>query len=161
MINLRNFTEADALVLQRNKYSHKTIFEVQEMIQKMNRKCYNDKYFEMFAVVYHDRIVGMISLYEHSKWVVSCGPEIFEGECRKGYGYEALLRVLLLAREEGYKIAVAQIRTDNVASIALHKKAKFEIEHEYVNAKRNKVYFMVRPTDFSCEEHYDMLIERL
>ena len=153
MIILRNFTEADASVLQQNQYRHKTIFEVQEMIREMNRKCYNDKYFEMFAIVYQDRIVGMISLYEHSKWVVSCGPQIFEGECRKGYGYEALLRALLLAKEKGYKIAVAQIRIDNDASIALHKKAKFEIDHEYVNAKGNKVYFMVRPTDISREEH--------
>ena len=159
MITLRNFIEEDALELQQNKYKNKTISEVQEIIREMNRKCYNDKYFEMFAVVYKGRIVGMISLYEHSKVVVSCGPEIFESECKKGYGYEALLRVLLLAREKGYKIAVAQIRIDNDASIALHKKAKFEIEHEYVNAKGNKVYFMVRPTDFSCEEHYDMLIE--
>lgn len=159
MITLRSFTEADALELQRNKYRHKTISEVQEMIREMNKKCYSEKYFEMFAVVHQERIVGMISLYEHSKWVVSCGPEIFEGECRKGYGYEALLRALLAAREKGYKIAVAQIRIDNVASIGLHRKAKFEIEHEYVNAKGNRVYFMLRPTEFSCEEHYDMLID--
>lgn len=159
MITLRNFTEADALELQRNKYRHKTISEVQDMIREMNRKCYNDKYFEIFAVVHQGNIVGMISLYEHSKWVVSCGPEIFENECRKGYGYEALLRVMLVAREKGYKIAVAQIRTDNVASIALHKKARFEMEHEYVNSKGNAVYFMMRPTELSCEEHYDMLID--
>ncbi len=159
MITLRNFTEADALELQRNKYRHKTISEVQDMIREMNRKCYNDKYFEMFAVVHQGSIVGMISLYEHSKWVVSCGPEMFESECRKGYGYEALLRTLLIAREKGYKIAVAQIRTDNLTSIALHKKARFEMEHEYVNSKGNAVYFMMRPTEFSCEEHYDMLID--
>ena len=159
MITLRNFAEADALDLQRNKYRHKTISEVQDMIREMNRKCYNDKYFEMFAVVHKGSIVGMISLYEHSKWVVSCGPEIFASECRKGYGYEALLQTLLIAREKGYKIAVAQIRTDNLASIALHKKARFEMEHEYVNSKGNAVYFMMRPTEFSCEEHYDMLID--
>ncbi|MBQ2986057.1 MAG: GNAT family N-acetyltransferase [Tyzzerella sp.] len=159
MITLRNFAEADALDLQRNKYRHKTISEVQDMIREMNRKCYNDKYFEMFAVVHKGSIVGMISLYEHSKWVVSCGPEIFASECRKGYGYEALLRTLLIAREKGYKIAVAQIRTDNIASIALHEKARFEMEHEYVNSKGNAVYFMMRPTEFSCEEHYDMLVD--
>ena len=78
MITLRNFTETDAVQLQKNKYRHKTITEVQKMIREMNRKGYNDKYFEMFAVVSKGRIVGMISLYEHSKWVVSCGPEIFE-----------------------------------------------------------------------------------
>ena len=159
MISLRNFTEMDALELQKNKYRNKTISEVQEMIREMNKKCYSEKYFEMFAVVHQEQIVGMISLYEHSKWVVSCGPEIFDSECRKGYGYEALLRALLIAREKGYKIAAAQIRTDNVASIALHKKARFELEHEYVNSKGNNVYFMLRPTEFSCEEHYDMLID--
>lgn len=159
MITLRNFTETDAVQLQKNKYRHKTITEVQKMIREMNRKCYNDKYFEMFAVVSKGRIVGMISLYEHSKWVISCGPEIFESECKKGYGYEALLRVLLVAREKGYKIAVAQVRTDNTASIALHKKARFAMNHEYVNSKGNTVYFMMRPTEFSCEEHYDMLID--
>lgn len=43
MITLRNFTETDAVQLQKNKYRHKTITEVQEMIREMNRKCYNDK----------------------------------------------------------------------------------------------------------------------
>ncbi len=147
MITLRNFAEADVLELQQNKYRHKTISEVQEMIREMNRKCYNNKYFEMFAVVYQERIVGMISLYAHSKSVISCGPEIFEGECRKGYGYEALQHALLVARDKRYKIAVAQIRTDNVASIALHQKAKFEMDHEYVNSRGNPVYFMLRPIE--------------
>lgn len=141
MIILRNFTEEDAQELQKNKYEYKTIPEVREMICEMNKKSHNNKYFEMFAVVHQSKIVGMISLYEHSKTVVSCGPEIFEKERRKGYGYEALLCALRVAQEKGYRIAVAQIRTDNAASIALHRKAKFEIEHEYVNSKGNKVYF--------------------
>lgn len=159
MLTLRNFTEADALELQRNKYSHKTIFEVQDIIKEMNAKCYKGRYFEMFAVVCEGIIVGMISLYEHPEHAISCGPEIFEGECRKGYGYEALLRALLIARQRGYTKAVAQVRTDNVASVALHKKARFEIQKEGINSKGNQVYLMSRPIEFSCSEHYDMLID--
>lgn len=55
MITLRNFTETDACELQKNKYRDKTISEVQDMIREMNRKCCNDKYFEMFAVVYQEQ----------------------------------------------------------------------------------------------------------
>ncbi|MGN0405541.1 MAG: hypothetical protein ACI4F1_09985 [Bariatricus sp.] len=42
---------------------------------------------------------------------------------------------------------MAQIRVDNEVSIALHKKAGFEMNHEYVNAKGNKVLFMLRVTE--------------
>lgn len=41
----------------------------------------------------------------------------------------------------------------------LHKKARFEIQKEGINSKGNKVYLMFRPIEFSCSEHYDMLID--
>lgn len=147
MVNLRNFTEKDVAELQRKKYRNITENEIIEMIREMNTHIYSDKYFEMFAVVDEDEIVGMISLYEQSKSVISCGPEIFEDYRRRGYGYEALTSALTIAWEKGYKIAVAQIRVDNAASIALHKKAGFEMNHEYINAKGNKVLFMLRVTE--------------
>jgi len=45
----------------------------------------------------------------------------------------------------GYKIAAAQVRVDNIASIALNKKLEFECENsEYINKKGNKVYYFIK-----------------
>lgn len=90
-------------------------------------------------------MVGMISLQEHSKSVISCGPEIFEEYRRKGYGYGAMNRALELGKEKGYRIASAQIRTDNKASISLHNKVGFETDYyEYVNGRGNKIYLYIK-----------------
>ena len=144
MITLRNFSEEDAIVLQKKKYREKTIAEIQQKIQDMSTKVYNDKYFEMFAVMKEFGVVGILSLYEHTKSIVSTEIEIFEQERRKGYGTCALSSVLGVAKLKGYKIATAQIRVDNVASVALNEKVNFELDHEYVNTKGNQVYFMLR-----------------
>lgn len=148
MIILRNLIEDDAVELQKKKYANKEISEIQEKIQDMNSKVYNTKYFEMFAIVNQSEIVGMISIYEHSKSVVSFGIEVFEDYRRKGYANEALSHALELARKKGYKIASVQIHVDNVASIALHQKAGFETDfYEYVNRKGSKVYIMMQSTE--------------
>ena len=150
MITLRNMVESDGPELQKKKYGSNTIAEIQEKVRIMNTKVYNARYFEMFAIINRLEMVGMISLYEHSESVVSFGIEIFEHYRRKGYAYEALLQALSIARNKGYKIVTVQIHVDNVASIALHKKAGFETDfYEYINRKGTKVYIMMRLTENS------------
>ena len=97
--------------------------EIRDMFRKWNVKEYEGKYFEMFAIVKDEEIVGRISLYQHSENVISCGPEIFEGYCRLGFAKEAMMLAMDIAKSKGYKVVMQQIRADNVASIALHKKA--------------------------------------
>lgn len=145
MITLRSLQESDAPELQKKKYRTMTIVEIQEMIQNMNSKLYHGNYFELFAILKDSEIVGTISIQERSPSIISCGVEILNDYRRNGYAYDALSQILIFAKEKGYKIATAQIRADNVASISLHKKAGFETDfYEYVNKKGNPVYIMLR-----------------
>lgn len=145
MVYLRNLEYKDIEILQQKIYGNKTINEIKIMIDEMNTKIYNNRFFEMFGVFDDYNMVGMISLQEHSKSVISCGPEIFEEYRRKGYGYGAMNRALELGKEKGYRIASAQIRTDNKASISLHNKVGFETDYyEYVNGRGNKIYLYIK-----------------
>lgn len=140
MIVLRNFRESDATVFQETHSKHLSIEEIRDMFRKWNIKEYEGKYFEMFAVVKGEDIVGRISLYQHSDNVISCGPEIFEGCCRQGFAKEAMLLAMDIAKSKGYKVVLQQIRVDNVASIALHNSLGFETdEYVYRNKKGNEV----------------------
>lgn len=145
MIYLRNFEYCDAKELQTRKYVDKTIDEIKSMIDDMNTKTYHNLYFEMFGIFDDNHLIGMVSLQEHSKTVISCGPEIFEEYRRNGYGYIAVNRALEISKEKGYKIASAQIRTDNIASIALHNKLGFETNgYVYKNRKDREVVICLK-----------------
>lgn len=139
MVSLRNFTYDDIDVLQHHGYGNLSGTEMQNLIDTWNKKEYNDKYFEMFAVV-DEEVVGFVSIYQLSESVVSCGPEIFPENRQSGYGVKAVSEALKTAKDRGYNIAMAQIRTDNAPSIALHKKLGFETDgSEYINKKGNCV----------------------
>ncbi len=140
MITLRNFLKSDASNLQAVGYSNITLAETEKLISEWNKKSLNDRYFEMFAIISGSDIIGTISLYRHSREVISIGPEIFEKYRKKGYAKEAMLCACNIARKMGYKIVSQQIRTDNTASIALHSSLGFETNGlVYTNAKGNNV----------------------
>ena len=90
MITLRNFIKEDAFGLQK-EHPHMSIKEIENMIFEWNKKQVNDKYFEMFAIVNDTEMVGMISLYQHSPNVISCGPEIFECYRKRGFAGNAMM----------------------------------------------------------------------
>ena len=140
MIVLRNFTKADAFALQRIKHPNLSIEQIEALIHEWNLKQVNSKYFEMFAILLDENIVGTISLYQHSAEVISIGPEIFKAYRQKGLAKEAMICACTKAKEKGYKIVFQQIRTNNVASIALHSSLGFETNGlTYTNAKGNQV----------------------
>lgn len=144
MITIRKYREQDAYLLQPLKYQNKSIEEIEETITLWKEKTYNGSYFEMFAVCDRDEIVGSVSLYQHSDYIISAGPEIYVPYRKKGYGYEALMLAYDYAKDLGYKIASAQIRTDNVASICLHEKLGFQRDCEMMNRKGNPVYIYLK-----------------
>ena len=140
MIVLRNFTKADAFALQRIKHPNLSIEQIEALVGEWNLKQVNGKYFEMFAILLDENIVGTISLYQHSAEVISIGPEIFLPYRQKGLAKEAMICACTKAKEKGYKIVFQQIRTNNVASIALHSSLGFETNGlTYTNAKGNQV----------------------
>ena len=144
MVTLRNFNEKDADILQQIKDQDKSITEVKAMISLWNEKVFDGKYFEMFAVCNQDEVVGSVSLYQHSAYIISAGPEIYIPYRQRGFGYEALRIAYGYAREQGYKIASAQIRVDNKASIRLHEKCGFQRDCEMINRKGNSVYIYLK-----------------
>ena len=145
MIVLRNFGDSDASIFQEKHSKHQSIEDIQELFRKWNVKEYEGKYFEMFAIVKDEEIVGRISLYQHSENVISCGPEIFEGYCRQGFAKETMTLAMDIAKNNGYKVVMQQIRTDNVASIALHNSLGFETDgYVYTNKKGNEVLIYIK-----------------
>lgn len=145
MISLRSFTYTDIPILQEHGYGHYSHDELKTLIDAWNAKVYDNSYFEMFAIDSGAETVGYASLYERSKSIVSCGMEIYPAHQRQGCATTAYSRLLDIAKEKGYKIAVAQVLVDNAASIALNKKLGFEAEnYEYINKKGNKVFYFIK-----------------
>ncbi len=140
MMFLRNFKKEDASELQEYGYSDLSAEQVETLICDWSKKQFYGKYFEMFAIVSDEKIVGTISLYQHSSEVISIGPEIFCEHRRKGFAKEAMMLACQMAREKGFKIVSQQIRINNAASIALHRSLGFETNgFVYTNSKGNQV----------------------
>ena len=145
MILLRNLKKEDASELQEYVYSDLSTEQVEALICEWYKKQFNGKYFEMYAIVSDEKIVGTISLYQHSSEVISIGPEIFCEYRRKGFAKEAMICACQMAKEKGFKIVSQQIRTNNAASIALHCSLGFETnELVFTNTKGNQVYIYLK-----------------
>ncbi|MBQ9796644.1 MAG: GNAT family N-acetyltransferase [Clostridia bacterium] len=137
---MRNLKKEDASELQEYVYSDLTTEQVEALICDWDKKQFNGRYFAMYAIVSDERIVGTISLYQHSSEVVSIGPEVFCEYRRKGFAKEAMMCAFQIAKEKGFKIVSQQIRTNNAASIALHCSLGFETSDlVFTNAKGNQV----------------------
>lgn len=146
MVTLRNFQNEDANILKQYKHSNMSIKEIQDMIGDWNKLEFNGKYFEMFAVENNGKIVGTISLYQHSENVVSIGPEIFPIFQRQGFGVEAMNLALDLAKSRKYKIVFQQIKINNIPSINLHKRLAFETDdYCFMNKKGKEVLIFIKP----------------
>ena len=146
MISLRNFVTEDAEALQKNKYRNMPIRDIRKLIDRWNTGNYRGNYFVVFAIISGGELVGMISLYQHTESIVSIGPEVFSGYRDKEYGRLAMEIVMSLAKDTGYKIISQQIRTDNTASIALHKSLGFETDgYLYINRNGKKVLVYLKP----------------
>lgn len=145
MVFIRHFTDNDADTLRTNQFPDMTNEDILNLIHDWNSFSYQGKYFEMFAVLYGETIVGSASLYQHSQSVASLGIEIYESFRRSGFAYEAILLLLDHAKQLGYKIIQDQVRTDNKASILLHEKLFFETDHYiYRNKKDQPCYLFLK-----------------
>ncbi|MBQ9745120.1 MAG: GNAT family N-acetyltransferase [Clostridia bacterium] len=143
MIHLRNFNEGDIEVLKRMSPS-KTENEILTMLKEWDSLEFNGKYSEKLAVCDEDTVVGCIFLYQHNDYIISAGPEIFEEYRCKGYAYEAMKQAYDYAKKSGYKIATAQIRKNNIASIRLHEKLGFILDCEMLNKRGSEVFIYIK-----------------
>ena len=145
MVKLRNFTIDDAEILKQEQSYNMSIEEIKSMICDWNKLEFQGKYFEMFAIIDDDKIVGSISLYQLSESVVSLGLEVFIKYQRQSFGKQAATLALQYAKNKGYKIVCNQVLTDNTASIALNKSFGFETDmYRYKNQKNKEVFIFLK-----------------
>lgn len=114
--------------------------QLTKIIREWTTKSYQGKYFEQFAIVNNECIVGMISLYEVNGSSVSVGVIIDKKYYRRGYAEKALNLIKEVAKDKGYKQLVSTCRTNNYASIKLHERCKFYNQGKSINKKGNEIY---------------------
>lgn len=135
MVSLREFCEKDVAALQKHQYPDLSSTEISQMILDWNKRVYDGKYFEMFAVLKDNDVVGSVSLFQQSEDSVSYGVHIFEGFRRQGFAYEGLLLVMQIAKSKCYRFALANIRKSNAASMKLSEKLGFRYVDEHITSK--------------------------
>ncbi len=146
MVTIRKFTHEDAASLQQSLYPDMTISDIAEMIDEWNTCVFRGRSFEMFAILSDARVVGCVSLYEHSKTVASLGAEVIAEERRRGAAFEALSLLMRYAAGKNYRILLDQVRRDNTASIRLHEKLGFESDGTvYRNQRDHEVVLFLKP----------------
>ena len=127
-------------------YPDMSLSEITEMIDEWNSGVFRGRAFDMFTVVSDGRIVGYVSLYEHTKTIASAGAEVIPEERRKGAASEALSLLMKYAAEKNYRIILDQVRRDNKASIRLHEKLGFESDgYVYRNQRDQEVILYMKP----------------
>lgn len=139
MIFLQPISRNDADLFCGTSYAAMPSGSMDKMLSESLAKSHDGKYFELFAVMDETVCVGFVSLYETAPKEISCGPEIKPQYRQQGYGYLAVRTALERANLLGYTKAVAQIRQDNAASIALHQKLGFTLCRSFTNKKGHPV----------------------
>ena len=143
MLTLRRFEAMDTeLVASRFNLN---LDGAKNLINEWNTQIFDGKHFEMFAIISNETVVGMISMYEHSKSVISIGPEIFKEYRRKGFAKAAMEKAISIAQRQHYAIVLQQVRINNDASIKLHESLNFEKDIAiYKNEKGNDIYLYLK-----------------
>ncbi len=146
MVTIRSFTREDAEALQYGLYPDMTRSEISDMIEEWNASVCRGRYFEMFAILFDERIVGCVSLYERSGFIASAGVEVMKEARGRGAASEALSWLTRYAAEKGYRILQDQVRKDNPASIRLHEKLGFQSDGSvYHNQRDHEVLLYLKP----------------
>ena len=138
MIALSSMAPSDAALLRDLPYDAMLTERKQQMLEASAAKTYNGSRFELLAVLDGTCCVGVIN-FCGSGQTASCAPDIKPQFRRQGFGEAAMLQALEYAKTLGYTTAVAQVRQDNTASIALHRKLGFAVASEFINSKGNPV----------------------
>lgn len=144
-IKIRHLTHQDASPLREHYAPDMSTDDILKMIDDWNTSIYKGKRFEMLTVLDGDAVVGLISLYEHSKSVASLGPETFSGMRNRGYAAEAMRQMEKYAGEKGYRVLLQQIKTDNLPSLRLHQKLGYETDgYVYRNRRDEEVVLYLK-----------------
>ena len=141
---LRPFSSSDWPILSQYQCPDMTEEEIKSLIAQWNTCQYDGKHFDMLAIDVDGKIAGYVSLFAQDDGSVSEGVEVYSPFRRQGVAYEAITQLLQYASNLGYTTITAQIRQDNVASLALHDKLGFLIADSFINKRGNPVHFLMR-----------------
>lgn len=109
------------------------------MLADSAAKSHDGLYYEQFALRMDGCVVGLASLYAHEDGMVSDGIEVFPPFRRCGFAARALSLLMDFARERGYSTMMAQVRTDNIASLSLHRRLGLAAGEPWINRKGHEV----------------------
>ena len=137
MLILRPYKQDDWPVLKLYQYPSMSENEIRKLISDFNFGIYQGHRIQMLAVDNHGTLVGYVSLCEQENQAASEGVEIYSPYRRQGFAFAALQQ---LFSQTDYCTITAQIRKDNAASLALHRKLGFQIVDEFVNRRGHPVY---------------------
>ena len=130
-------TEADLSVIAH--YQHTVLEALLPMLAAARARLHEGRDYEPFAVRYDGCLVGVVSLFEQPDGTVCDGVDAFPPYRRQGHAFRALNLLTEVARARGFTVQTAQIRTDNAASIALHRKLGFTSGEPWTNRKGSEV----------------------
>lgn len=136
-MKLREISKSDIDCLENSEYNNLSLEKRQELIADSQKGVCRGKFFKFYVVEDNGECVGFINMYAHSLSVISIAPEIKLDCRRKGKGTQAVLLALEKAKEFGYKIALASIKEQNIASCKLQEKLGFEYMHTYISKNGN------------------------
>lgn len=139
-VKLRKLTEEDAEYLKLYEFKNSDTAEIINLIALWNKNEYQGRYFEMFGSEYDGKLAGFFSIVETEDEKISIGPTVFKPYRKKGIASATMNMILKIAKEKGYKKAVAQIRTENTASIKLHEKMGYINQGKIINKHQNEVF---------------------
>lgn len=136
-VTIRPLAEDDLPVIA--YYQRCTAEKLAPMLAESCAQRHEGRYYEQFAVRMDGCMVGTVSLFAHEDGTVCNGVDIFPPFRRCGFAAKALTLLMDVARARGYAVQTAQIRTDNDASIALHRRLGFTPGEPWINRKGNEV----------------------
>lgn len=121
--------------------------KLRPMLEASCNRVHEGRCYEQFCIRVHGCVVGTVSMCDHRDGVVSDGVEVFPPFRRCGFSQAALKLLMDMAAANGYRWMKAQVRTDNTASIALHRRMGFFTLSPYVNQRGNEVHSMLKRLD--------------
>ena len=124
-IRLAPISAKDIKTLDETEYKNLSEEERKALVAASEKGEHSGEFFRFYLIKAGEKTVGVINMCGHGSESISVAPEIFERYRQKGYAAKSLRLAYALAKEQGFKGAVAGIREENVASISLHEKLGF------------------------------------
>ena len=143
-MQLKPISKNDINVFDQTEYGNLTLENRERLINDSINGLCKGKYFKFYLIMVDDICVGFINVCGHSESVVSIAPEIKKDYRKNGYAYLAMQKAIDLAREKGYKIAVAGIKIDNIASQKLQEKLGFEYVQNIFSKNGNQLKYYIK-----------------